>query len=294
MLKRITAFCCMICLFLIFPLTVRADMGPKPSVLVHVPNPPAEVYYMDIMGPIHENANSYYKTDGLDPELLAPLENYQLDGWAPLLVYGTPAPIFGELTGEKQEDGSMTHHFSYVSVPDDFRLIISTADGVLVSPAMHRSFLQESYTYDLKGVELPGAGNVLVDAGILKKESQALSLVRQFAITLICTLLIEGIFALLFRIDLRRNWKPLLLVNLGTQLALTTLLTLMMVYTGTILIYLSFFPLELLILITEALCYRKLLTGIAPIRALVYGITANVASAAAGFYLWIWLMELYF
>lgn len=188
----------------------------------------------------------------------------------------------------------MTHHFSYVSVPDDFRLIISTADGVLVSPAMHRSFLQESYTYDLSGVTLPGAGNVLVDAGTLTKESQALSLVRQFAVTLLCTLLIEGILALLFRIDLRRNWKLLLLANVCTQLVLTTLLTLMMVYTGTLLVYLAFFPLELLILITEALCYRKWLMGIPPMWGMVYGITANIASAAAGFYLWCWLMELYF
>ena len=38
---------------LCFPVTVLADMGPKPSLTIEVENAPDERYYLDLLMPVH-------------------------------------------------------------------------------------------------------------------------------------------------------------------------------------------------------------------------------------------------
>ncbi|MFQ9126466.1 MAG: hypothetical protein ACLR4Z_06360 [Butyricicoccaceae bacterium] len=49
--KRTSVFCVLALLAVLLPVPARADMGPKPSVTIHVKNPPSGSYYLDLLVP---------------------------------------------------------------------------------------------------------------------------------------------------------------------------------------------------------------------------------------------------
>src|SRR4051812_37507214 len=89
--KGIAFFCTVVVLLLLANSTAFADMGPKPEVLVKVINPPEGEYYLDLLT---RDANAYRRLelDGYDPEKVEILKRYEVDGWKPGLVRGTPMP----------------------------------------------------------------------------------------------------------------------------------------------------------------------------------------------------------
>ncbi|GFN34431.1 hypothetical protein [Tepidimicrobium xylanilyticum] len=133
-MKRVK-FVILIFLFInyIFPSTVKADIGPKPSIKLIVENPPEGKYYLDLLID-YEMSHSYtnVKEKDLDDiNVYNILKNYKVDGWRPALVTGTKVPLFGELTG-KIENDTMVHSFSYLGVPDRFKVIIVKESGEVV------------------------------------------------------------------------------------------------------------------------------------------------------------------
>lgn len=110
----------------------------------------------------------------------------------------------------------------------------------------------------------------------------------QFLSTLLPTLVIEGAVLLLFGYDWRKNWKPFLLVNLVTQGALALYLAQSVVrggwsaYSAAIYFLLLLVPAEAVIVVVEALVFRRFLKGHSKGRAVGYAVTANLASYAAG------------
>ena len=49
--KRTSVFCVLALLAVLLPVPARADMGPKPSMTIHVENPPSGIYYLDLLVP---------------------------------------------------------------------------------------------------------------------------------------------------------------------------------------------------------------------------------------------------
>lgn len=260
---------------------VWADFGPKPSLTVYLVNAPDERYYLDLLAPGEGRGNGLSddelaKTDKSMRGLL--LENVP-EGWHACLAQGSGIPIYGKLNGD---DG--VHYFSYSGVPDTYRILIVTKSGqVWTSDTLHRRVLQSSVTvnWETKEVLTPA---VWVGYAL------------QFVFTLLPTLIIELLILLLFGFELKANFKGFLWVNLLTQGLIALFSSLQALTNGvSVLFTLWFVPLELVIALSEAALYRRLLRGRSPRRAFVYGLCANAVSAVAGWYLigplWRWVVS---
>ena len=110
--------------------------------------------------------------------------------------------------------------------------------------------------------------------------------VLQFLSTCVPTLVIEALILLLYGYKWKTSWKPFLTVNLVTQGALALYYSVTIVRHGMSFWFLFLFvPAEVVVAVAEALLYRRFLTGQSKTRAVVYGLTANAASAVIGFFL---------
>ncbi|MEA1959688.1 MAG: hypothetical protein U9N81_00040 [Bacillota bacterium] len=265
------------CLLFIFvlPLTASADIGPKDSLTIYVENPPSEQYYLDLLtqsSSTYENFNKDGERETLNDQMVDLLYAYQNEGWMPALTEGTGVPMWGDLVGEPAGD-KMVHHLGYVGLPDTYRIVIVTESGnVAVSDTYTRQALQSSITFDYE------TGQAVVP-------NIWISYLIQFITTCIPTLLIEGMILLLFGFKFKENFKIFLLVNIFTQIFLTATLGAALIKGGTLSAYFTQFPVEIIILVTEAMIYYKFLIGKSPKRRFVYGIAANLASWAIGFFL---------
>lgn len=276
--KALTALLMLILLPAACSLPALADTGPKPQITVVVSHPPAGEYYLDLLV-TDSPSDSHGLYDNLrdkrrqyDTGKLSLLESYSESGWHPALAAGTALPLFGRLTGTPEGD-AMVHTFSYVGVPDNFRLILVTPDHRLVTtPVLRRNTFQTVIHYDYQ-------------SGSLTQRGILLSYLLQFLTTLIPTLLIEGVILLLFRFSLRQSWKPFLLINLCTQLVMTLFLGSALLLRGLLAAYFLFIPVELGILLIETVYYTRALPQHSFRRRAAYAVTANAASAAAGWFL---------
>lgn len=280
-MKRIVRIFALLCIAAaLLSLSVSADTGPKPRLAVKLVNAPEEPYYLDLLAPDEGgNGMSEGELAALDQNMLALLLHSVPEGWHACLVQGTGVPIRGKLTSSNG-----VHFFDYVGVPDTYRILIVTQSGeVWSSETLERKVLQSSVTvnWETKDVLTPAVW---------------VAYALQFLFTLLPTLLIEGLILLLFRFDLKRNIRDFLWVNLLTQGLLALFMSAQALNNGASGWLLFFFvPLELVIGFAEATLYRKLRRGHSPRRAVVYGLTANAASALAGWYclepLWRWVVS---
>lgn len=276
MLRRRSVFILFLVLLTVLaPLTAYADMGPKASLTVRVEHPPEEPYYLDLLTqePGEDSNLSPEERDTLNEEMVSALFSKKDEGWSPALAGGTRVPMWGELSGKPQSDGSMLHVFSYVGVPKTYRIILVTQSGdVSVSEAAARNTLQGTVTYDY-------------ESGALETPSLVPAYALQFGITFGATLLLEGILLLLYGFSLKENWKLFVLVNLVTQIGLTATVGAVLITQGPLLAYIAQGPAELVIIAAESAIYAKWLKGHNWKRRIGYGIVANIASYAAGFFL---------
>jgi len=253
----------------VWSVPVYADFGPKPSITIVVKNPPAETYYLDLLIQEQKANNSLDdERDQYDPVKFGLLENYRDGDWVPALVHGTNIPLFGKLTGSRQ-GADMVHTFSYFGTPERFKIIIVTPDNrVVTSGELARKTFQMTLTYDYQ-------------TGAVSQRSIVVTYLVQIFSTLIPTLLIEGLLLLLFGFSLRRFWRPFLLVNLATQIILTASLGTAAITQGLFAAYLLAFPVELGILIIEAIAFTRLLKQHGKGRRIAYAIVANIFSLIA-------------
>ena len=276
MLRILTLAALAACLLTVSAL---ADAGPKPMLTVKVANAPEGLYYLDILEPDAAGADPYDNNrrededQPLDPALVEALLCAVPEGWhACTLDHTNGRPIWGDLLGQDAGARLRLHTFSYLGVPDTYRVILAAADGeTWVSPVLERESLQSSVTvdYETKAVTVPPVWRAYA---------------VQLLATLTITLVIEGIVLVLFGFGRqKRNWLVFLLVNLVTQggLALWT--------AHTFLLHglsgwsaLSILPAELVIFPVEMIAYALLLTGQPRSRAAAYGFLANLFSAVLG------------
>lgn len=268
-MKRLlrTVPCLLLCLILLGG-AASADMGPKQSVTITVTNAPEGIYYLDLL---HQEDVDYSNVDleKYDPALLEGLRSWEGEGWYPSLVHGTNLPLFGDLT--PGTDG--THTFSYYGLPDTFRIAVSSADGAqATAEPFTRTVFHTELVYDYESNT------------ITQSTSTVGYYLTQFLSTFIPTLVVEGILLWLFGFRSRRSVAVFLIVNLVTQAALHILVGSAILSVGAhYLYYLMLVPVEVLILLVEAIVYGLLLRDQKPGRRVGYAVCANLASYAAGF-----------
>jgi len=266
-------------IFLVFPLPAHADAGPKAGLTINCVNLPEGEVYLDLLindPPFLNEEGMRYGTYswGEDPEyynkdMLAILKAYNVDGWRPALVTGVSSPIWGELR-LSVEGGRATAHFGYFGVPDRFKIIVVTENGnVVVSNLIERKAFDSVVDFDFA-------------TGEAAERNPMLQVIRQFAIILPVTLVVELLILLLFRFSLRQNWKPFLFINLGTQIALHSVIALAITWGGGTVAFFAFIGMEGVILIAEILLFIFLLKQHSKLRRAMFALAANAASFFVG------------
>ncbi len=193
---------------LIVPLIAYGDVGPKPSLEINVIGMDTHEYWLDLL--IQDGSGDSW-LDISDEERLKveKLETYEdKDGYKPALLLGTGAPMWGGLTGEKQDDGSYRHYFGYIGVPDEFKIAILKKDGTLiVSDIVKKTQFQSYMEYDLTDVNLTGSDKIGV--GKVKEQIPWGFSVVGFIVRLLLTLVLEIGIALLFGFTLKNFFKSI-------------------------------------------------------------------------------------
>lgn len=249
---------------------VQADMGPKPDLKIVVSNAPKEEYYLDLLVdyPV-ENGYVWLDENKYDSKKIQILEGYTDGKWRPAKVTGTKVPLTGELIGTVN-DNEMIHDFSYVGVPDRFRIIILTADNeIITSDIIKTNTFSSVVYYDFKTNEI-SKNSILIDFSM------------QFLFTCILTLIIEGVILLLFRFRLKDNYKPFLLINIGTQLFLNIILTFIIMKNGMEVALFMYPFLEIPIFISEVILFKKYLKPQNKRIITIYTLIANTISFLIG------------
>ena len=262
----------LLCLLCLVP-TAYADIGPKPEVTITVVNAPEGVLYLDLLAQGEPMDQPYSNSNGeCDPALLDNLRSLEGDGW--VLAYTTGAarnaPVFGDV--RPREDG--TWRFSYVGLPETFRVAAATADEAKAAEVSYTRDFVDNIVYDWQA-------NTVREA-----TPPPLRFLIRLAATLIPTLLIEGALFWLFVFRERRGWLVFLAVNTATQVGLHLAVGSILPqagwhflnYTLTILI-----P-ELIVWMAEAAAYAFLLREHSRGRRVGYAFAANFASFVLGYF----------
>ena len=248
-------------------------MGPKPKISIIVINPPEEEYYLDILVgydmPLNDNLKN--KRDLFDPDKLTLLENYNKNGWYPALAHGTRLKLWGDLKGDRKED-VVTHTFGYFGVPDRYKIIIVTPDNqIKVSRTIERISYTSTVYYDYK------TGAVTEQQGL----SLAWTYMKQFLMSLIPTLIVEGFVLLIFRFKKAETLTIFFFTNVITLAVMTLFMSTSLLKLGLYSSYGVFFFVEVIITICEALAYIMLLNEGCISKRIAYAVTANVISSLA-------------
>ena len=265
-----------LCTF-IFKTTVYADMGPKPSITIHVNNAPeGQEYYIGLLHYWEGNIETehYVYDDSLnDKENKACqiITEYYKSDWS---LFRSPR---GDAAYYHSYETN-TYIFDYM-VPDHFKVILVTLDGnVYLSDDITKRKFNADFDYDV----LTGSikENVFAGTGIY------LVLVL---FSFIFTIVIEGLVLLLFKLFNKQNIKYFFIINIITQIILNGIL-IYTLYYGIGLMLLFIFPItELLIIIIESNYYKKRLVNregeVSSKRNILYGIVANIASVVGGYFL---------
>ncbi|HHV28348.1 hypothetical protein [Acetivibrio mesophilus] len=260
-----------ILLMIFLPLTASADIGPKPSLHIIAENMPDGVCYLDLLVnyTLEHGRPNISDEAKYDPKMLDILKKYNVDGWRPAMVTGTRVPMFGDIICDVK-DGKCTMNFTYVGVPDEFKIIVVTADGrTVVSNVVNRKAFDSTVNFDFM-------------TGEAAEHSAILSYFLQFLFTCSGTLVIEGIVLLLFRFNLKRNYKPFVAINVFTQILLGLAIFTMMYREGIMAALWVYVPFELIILMIEACLFVKFLKQHSETRRVLFAVVANIVSFAVG------------
>ena len=261
----------LLCLLCLVP-TAYADIGPKPEVTITVVNAPEGVLYLDLLAQGEPTDQPYSNSNGeCDPALLDNLRSLEGDGWVLAYTTGTKGPpVFGDV--RPREDG--TWRFSYVGLPESFRVAAATADEAKAAEVSYTRDFVDNIVYDWQA-------NTVREA-----TPPPLRFLVRLAATLIPTLLSEGALFWLFGFRDRRGWLVFLAVNTATQVGLHLAVGSILPqagwhflnYTLTILI-----P-ELIVWVAEAAAYAFLLREHSRGRRVGYAFAANFASFVLGYF----------
>ena len=245
-----------------FPSTVRADMGPKPSVHITFEGI-NERYYVTLLskekgyGPYDDyEEGGYCETEGEDDEIFCRFLEFSLNDD----YYLINRPV--ECT--ESNEFSWTYY-----PPEDFKVLIYLADSdkFLVTDAYTKYAFDSYYRYDLKT-------NTLINSYDYKGE--VLSLLAR----VIFTIIIEVLIALLFKY--KKHLKTIIIVNIITQGLLNLFVNMTNYYAGLLTTLFLVFLAEGIVLLIEIIVYR---IAFKENKAILYAIVANILSFAAGSYL---------
>lgn len=261
------------------PLTVSADMGPKPSVTVTLKNLPAGECWGTLLsesqstGPASAYTGEYEKDDYMNPELWPVFQAFEdADGY-----------YFLQWMWRVDETGELSWTY-YPPSPFKLLLYFPETDTFIVGNICERYAFDSSFTVDCSGVTLTHGGT----AAVTVSEHYAYGReILGFAVRVLLTLVIEVGIALLFRYTEKKPLLVIVCTNLVTQLILNGLLQFVRYADGPRAFLISYVLCELLVTVIETVVYALTLNRVSGKKrrravAPVYAVVANLASLTIG------------
>lgn len=276
MKKRLAALLVLLAFALAMPLAAFADIGPKPSVRVRFTGAEGREFYATLLS--QASGTGPYSTEpgrswGNDLEENEPVRQA-------MAAYQDPDGFYFLQTAWRCSEAEPLAWTYYP--PSTYKLLVYFPDTgeFLTSGVYSRYAFDNYYTVDL--VDLTNGQLVL-----RKSYDYTWELVSLLA-RILATIALELAVAAPFGFAKRPFLRPVLAVNLVTQIGLNLGLNMIAYWMGSLAFMLFFWPLELLVFLVEAAAYRPLLGrrgGASARRTTLYALTANAVSCAAGFWL---------
>lgn len=279
-------FLCAFIIFMIFPITARADVGPKPSVTITFKNMGDEICYGTLLskstsaGPASawDGDEAHIDAGKLDRKIWEAFAYYQdEDGY----YFLQEAWLCSE---------SKRLCWDYYP-PDPFKILLyyPETDTYAVSSIYESYAFDSYYSVDMDGV-VPTSARMQTPVLIAKNSydyvGQVLSLLIRTAITII----LETAIALLFGFRKKRQVYMIAGVNIVTQVILNIWLNIINYNSGFLAFLVFYFCGEVGVFILEAVLYSILLNMVSekeiPLwRTTLYALIANVGSFLCGIHL---------
>ncbi len=269
----------MFILFL-FPITVNADMGPKPSVVINFTGLEEENYYVTLLSE-HDSTgpwscgDDYYDYLG-DESVFKIFSEYEdEDGYY----------FLGFMEDCSEDD---TFQWTYYP-PDKFKILIyfPQYDLFAKSENAYERYAFDSYftadVSDMADAEL----SVTIEA----RESYDFTMeIQSLIIRVILTIAIEILMALIFGYRNRKSLSMIAMTNLFTQILLNVLLNIINYQSGQYAFVFHYIWMEVAVFVIEALIYSRLIDKRnrktdKKLHPVWYAAVANMASFAVG--IWI-------
>ena len=263
---RLYAVIMIILLLALFAAPAHADTGPHPSVSVSFINLPDSVHYATLIA----EEESYGPHRAVSkPQTNSSYERFLAS--SAFLDYAAQAGYYywGHLY--EIEDGRI--RWGYYP-PERFMILLYDEDG----GAVYASGVTERFAFDsIYHVTLQEDGTLAVE-----KESQLFKTIYNAAVRLVTTVLVEILVALLFGYRSKKELLIICVTNILTQALLNWYLIVGDTYPNSTIWLYRFLAMELAVFIGEAVIYAKCLKSHSKKRAVLYAVTANIASLFSG------------
>jgi hypothetical protein len=280
-------------------ISVKADMGPKPKTTIEIIGLD-QPYVFDLLYKSNKEINVLSET-----EVLERIENYYYLDYFP-----------EELNGYVDDEGFHSYTLyrgipnyisfeepnkfiaGYFSPPDVFKIALVLESGeIIVSEVVNKTLFDANFTFDLSDFSIENATPTFINGKTVYQLDDTVTelipvgrSILQFVLTALATIFIEVFILFVFRYKLFDSYKLVVIVNLITQ----TLLYASMVigYLGASLFgYLGVLIIgEIIVFTLEIIGYFKFLKEKPRSMAIMYAITANIASLVVGLFVMSWLM----
>ncbi len=279
-------FLCAFIIFMVFPITARADVGPKPSVTITFKNMGDELCYGTLLsesasaGPMSawDGDEAHIDTGNLDRDVWEAFAYYQdTDGYYFLQEVWTC---------------SETKRLSWTYCPPNpFKILLyyPETDTFAVSGIYERYAFDSYFSVDMDDV-VPEAGGTQMPVLVAKKSYDYVGEVLSLLIRTAITIILETAIALLFGFRQKRQIYMIAGINIVTQVILNIWLNIINYNSGFLAFLIFYVCGEVGVFILEAVLYCILLNMVSekeiPLwRTTLYALIANVGSFLCGIHL---------
>lgn len=259
-------------LILLFPVTVRADMGPKPSVTVEFTGLEDEVYYVTLLSDQAGKAawrgeNDYLDWYG-DKAVWEKFRDY---------ASGTEFHFWGYFEECSETDMFCWNYYA----PDRFKILLyfPETDTFLESGECWEQYAFDSYFAAEFSGEISGGEMKVWKSYDYGRE------IRGMIFRVALTLVVELLAAWMFRFRSLKDFLVIFAANLVTQTSLNMALNAIVYHNGPREYVLHYIWMEAAIFVVEGAVYSTFLGQKGKRNPWLYAVAANVASLSAGIFL---------
>ena len=282
--KIVMFFLCTVALSGMVPMKAQADAGPKPSTVIEIEGLEDEVYYGTLLserestGPLSVMSESGLAARQKD-------EDYEI--WKAFVEHEDKDGYFflPQITLCQGTDHFGWHYYP----PSPFKILLyfPEYDTFVVSEIYEEYAFDSYYKVDLTGVDLKNATSDIVVTATqsYKYGREIIGLLVRIALTL----LIELQIARTVGCGEKKQFGFIVVVNVITQVLLNVWLNIVEYRSGFLALMITYFQLEFLIFVIEAVLYATVLPIISEqkarrLPAVGYAFFANLMSFMAGMF----------